>query len=311
LIFLKILKDYTAGNPMHSNILWTNLTCVQISQRLKENYIIAGTYVVKQLLKKCGYVKRKMFKNRTMKIVDNRNEQFLYISELKKEFTSNNWPSLSMDSKKKETLGNYYREGKLYTKAAINVKDHDFREPEDGIVIPHGLYDENKNKCYLTIGKSKDTAEFVCDNLEYHWNNSIKKDYPDAKKILLLCDGGGSNSCLHYVVKEQLYKLSERLQIEIVVAHYPAYCSKWNPIEHKAFCHITRSWQGVEFESYEIIKELAEATTTKTGFSVKASINDKIYETGKKSSAEFLETMPVHFDKFLPKWNYSFKPNLL
>lgn len=173
--------------------------------------------------------------------------------------------------------------------------------------IPHGIYDVNKNKCYLTIDKTKDTAGFVCDNIEYHWNHSIKQLYPSAKRMLILCDGGGSNSCLHYVVKEQMQKLSERLEIDIVMAHYPAYCSKWNPIEYKAFCHITKAWQGVVFDSYETVQELAEKATTKSGFSVKVFMNEKVYKTGEKASEEFMENRSVEFDDFLPKWNYTFK----
>jgi hypothetical protein len=122
--------------------------------------------------------------------------------------------------------------------------------------------------------------------------------------MLILCDGGGSNSSSHYVVKEQLKQLAESLQIQIYVAHYPPYCSKWNPIEHKAFSYISKKWQGEVFRNYNIIKELAEQTTTQTGFSVKAYINDKIYQTGKKASEEFMKTMPVIFNKVLPKWNY-------
>ncbi len=187
----------------------------------------------------------------------------------------------------------------------------DFNTFADGVIIPQGLFDIQNNKCYLTIGKSKDTAEFVCDNIEYHWNESLKCVYPDANKMLIICDGGGSNSCLHYIVKEQFQKLADRLKIEIVMAHYPAYCSKWNPIEHKVFCHITRSWQGVVFDNYEIVKELAENTKTQTGLSVHANFNDKIYMTGKKASEQFMEEMPVEFNEILPKWNYSFKPKLL
>jgi len=306
-----ILKDYTAGNPMKLNVLWTNLTLRETSYLLKGHGIDVGIQVVKQLFKKCGYVKRKMYKNRTLKVVNNRNEQFEYIAKLKDEFTKENLPMLSVDTKKKEMLGNFYREGKLFTTKSIEVNDHDFNSFADGVIIPHGIYDIQNNKCYLSIGKSKDTAEFLCDNIEYHWNNSIKKQYPDAKKILILCDGGGSNSCLHFVVKEQFEKLSKRIQVDIVVAHYPAYCSKWNPIEHRAFSHITKSWQGVVFNSYDIVKELAEKTTTKTGLSVIVNFNDKEYKTGKKASSEFLEQMPVEFDDFIPKWNYSFKSQLL
>jgi hypothetical protein len=124
--------------------------------------------------------------------------------------------------------------------------------------------------------------------------------------MLILCDGGGSNNSAHYVVKDQFYRLSKELNMEIVVAHYPSYCSKWNPVEHKAFSFISKSWQGVVFDDYETVKQLAESTTTKTGFSVKAYINDKIYETGKKVSEEFMNNMPVIFDKLCPKWNYKF-----
>ena len=296
---------------MDSCVLWTNLTCLQICDLLKEHSIEVSVCVVKQLFKKCGYVKRKMFKNRTLKVVGNRNEQFEHIAKLKEEFTKENLPILSIDTKKKEMLGNFYRDGKVFTIKPIEVNDHDFNSFADGVIVPHGIYDMQNNKCYLTIGKNKDTAEFMCDNIEFHWNNSLKKKYQGAKKILLLCDGGGSNSCLHHVVKEQLNKLSKKIQIEIVVAHYPAYCSKWNPIEHKVFCHITRSWQGVVLDSYDIVKELAENTKTKTGLSVEVHFNDKEYMTGKKASKEFLELMPVEFDEVLPKWNYSFKSQLL
>lgn len=296
---------------MNSCILWTNLTCLQISNLLKEQSINVSVLVVRQLFKKCGYVKRKMFKNRTLKIVANRNEQFEHIANLKMEFSKASLPRFSIDTKKKEMLGNFYRDGKLYTTKSQVVNDHDFPSNAEGVIIPHGLYDEQYNKCYLTIGKSKDTAEFMADNIEHHWTNSLKEKYPNAKKMLILCDGGGSNSCLHHVVKEQFQKLSEKIQMEIVVAHYPAYCSKWNPIEHRAFCHITRSWQGVVFDSYEIVKELAEKTKTKTGLSVEVNFNNKEYKTGNKASTDFLESMPVKFDEVLPKWNYSFKPKLL
>ncbi len=296
---------------MNSEVKWTNLKCCHISALLKKNSIDAGVYVVKQLFKMCGFVKRKMAKTNSLKETKNRNEQFEYIAKLKEKFISENLPVLSIDTKKKEMLGNFYRDGKLYTTEQIKVNDHDFNTFADGVIIPHGIYEMNNNKCYLTIGKNKDTAEFVCDNIEFHWNNSIKQLYPKADKMLILCDGGGSNSCRHYVVKEQFQKLSERLKIKIVMAHYPAYCSKWNPIEHKAFCHITRYWQGIVFDSYEIVKELAEKTTTKTGFSVDVHINEKVYAIGKKVSAEFLKLMPVEFNEFLPNWNYSFKPKPL
>ena len=306
-ILLFILGSFTAGDPMNSNVLWTNLNLKQIQDKLKSYMISVSCPVIAKLLKSCHYVKRKMRKCKTLKDVENRDEQFKNIEKLKRRFSEKKLPVLSIDTKKKEMIGNFYRDGQVYCKKSIAVNDHDFNSFSDGIAVPHGIYDIQKNSCYLSIGTNKDTAEFVKDNIDYHWNTSIKNDYPKAKKMLILCDGGGSNSSSHYVVKEQFKQLSEKLQMQIVVAHYPPYCSKWNPVEHKAFSYISKKWQGIVFKNHEIIKEVAEQTTTKTGFSVIAYINTKLYETGKKASDEFMKTMPVIFDKFLLKWNYKFE----
>jgi len=303
-VLLSIIHSYTAGNPKYENVFWTNLTLRQIQEKLKAHMISVSCPVIKKRLKNLGFVKRKMHKCKTLKEAENRNDQFEYIAKLRNKFTNRNMPILSIDTKKKEMIGNFYREGKVFCKKALAVFDHDFKSFSDGTVVPHGIYDLLKNICYLSIGTNKDTAEFVKDNIEYHWHNSIKHDYPNAKKMLILCDGGGSNSSSHYVVKEQLKELAEKLKIDIIMAHYPPYCSKWNPIEHRAFSFISKKWQGEVFDNYEKIKELAEQTTTKTGFSVKAYINMKVYQTGKKATDVFLKNMPVIFDKFLPKWNY-------
>ena len=304
---LSILTPYTAGNPMNSGILWTNLTLKQIQENLKTHLVSVSCPVIKKTLKSLRFVKRKMRKCKTLKEVENRDQQFKRIARLTRFYIHLNLPVLSIDSKKKEMLGNFFRDGTVFCNQAIPVNDHDFNSFSDGIAVPHGIYDVAKNTCYMSIGTNKDTAEFVADNIEYHWNTSIKNNYPNAKKILILCDGGGSNSSSHYIVKEEFKKLAERLQVQIHVAHYPPYCSKWNPIEHRAFSFISKQWQGSVFRNYEIIKELAEETRTKTGFSVKANINRKVYQTGRKASEEFMEKMPVIFSKILPKWNYRLK----
>jgi len=291
---------------MDSNILWTNLTLNQIQEKLKDYSISVSCPVIKKILKSLRFVKRKMCKCKTLKEVENRDKQFKRIARRIVFFMHLNLPVLSIDTKKKEMLGNFYRDGKVYCNQSIPVYDHDFKSFSDGIAVPHGIYDVSKNICYMSIGTNKDTAEFVTDNIEYHWDNSIKKDYPNAKKLLIICDGGGSNSSSHYVVKEALKSLAQKLQIQIYVAHYPPYCSKWNPIEHRAFSFLSKKWQGSVFRNHEIIKKLSEQTTTKTGFSVKAYINEKVYQTGKKVSDEFMEKMPVIFSKILPKWNYKF-----
>jgi hypothetical protein len=263
------------------------------------------------MMENLGYVRRKMIKSLPMKEVAHRDEQFRHIGKLRDEFISCGLPILSIDTKKKELLGNFYRDGHLYTKESIKTFDHDFPSFSEGTIIPHGIYDVYQDKCYLTIKWSKDTAEFMCDNIAHHWESELKYLYPAASKMLLLCDGGGSNGCHFHVVKEALYKLSKRLEIEIVVAHYPAYCSKWNPVEHRAFSNITRAWQGVPFDSYKTVVELAAQANTMTGFSVDVWINEKIYQIGGKASDDFMDKYPVTFNDVLPVWNYSLNKPLM
>ena len=193
--FLDVLKHYTAGEPMKGEIRWTNLTRQEIVQRLYEKHgLKVSITVVKQLLKKHDFRRRKAQKRRTMKPVALRNEQFENIERLKEEYKAAGNPIISMDSKKKEHLGNYYRDGYLYTREEITTWDHDFISMAYGVIIPHSFFDEIKNKGHINIGTSKDTTEFACDSFKLWWNKYGKHDYPNATSLLLLCDGGGSNS---------------------------------------------------------------------------------------------------------------------
>ena len=244
-----------------------------------------------------------------MKRVDNRNEQFVNINNKKAEYNSSKNPIISIDTKKKEKLGNFYRDGRLYTQGELHTYDHDFASFAEGVVIPHGIYDCKNNTAYINIGTSKDTGEFACDCLRNWWYNEGKIEYPDATSILILCDGGGSNSSRHYLFKEDLQKLVDEIGIEIRIAHYPPYCSKYNPIEHRLFPHVTRACQGVIFKDMQIVKDLMEKTETRKGLKATVQIVDKVYETGRKVAEGFKENMKIVFDKILPAWNYRAIPN--
>ena len=160
----------------------------------------------------------------------------------------------------------------------------------------------------MNIGTSKDTSEFVCDSIRDWWKEYGRIQYANSTSILLLADGGGSNSSRHYIFKEDLQKLVNEIGIEIRMAHYPPYTSKWNPVEHRVFPHITRSLSGVILRSYEFVKELIENTSTTTGLKVTANISKKIYETGRKYADNFKATMSIIFDTFLGQWNYKAVP---
>jgi hypothetical protein len=292
-------------------VKWTDLTRRQIRARLAERGTRAGKRVVKQLLRKHGYVKRKAQKNQTMgPRHPDRNAQFQNIARLKQEYLQAGEPVISMDAKKKELLGNFYREGKLYTRQVIGVFDHDFPGAASGVVFPHGLYDVGKNLGHINLGTSHETSQFACDSIERWWTTEGRKQYPHATRLLLLCDGGGSNSARRYVFKEELQGLAQRLRLEIRAAHYPPYCSKYNPIEHRLFPHVTRACQGVVFHTVQIVKSLMEKTSTSTGLQVTVDILDKVYDTGRTCAKGFKQNMKILFDDLLPQWNYRAVPTL-
>jgi len=228
-----------------------------------------------------------------MKQVPNRNEQFENIATLIAEFETSPNPIVSMDTKKKEYLGNFYRAGQLYTLAALQTYDHDFFSFAEGVIIPHGIYDLKRNQAYLNLGTSKDTSQFACDSLKQWWLEQGQFNYPQATTILILCDGGGSNSSRHYIFKQDLQSLANELGLELRIAHYPPYCSKYNPIEHRLFPHVSRACQGVIFKSMELVKELIGKTKTAQGLSVTVNIIDKVYETGRKATVQFIAHAPV------------------
>lgn len=308
--FLEVLKNHTAGEPMSEKIKWTNLTQQQIVEGLKAQGTIVSTTVVKKLLKKHGYVKRQAQKKQTTGVTKNRNEQFENLARITAEYELQGNPIVSMDTKKKEFIGNLYRAGSLYTTSAITTFDHDFWSLADGKVVPHGIYDLQHNRGYLNLGISKDTSEFACESIKLWWVNYGRFIYPQADSILIKCDGGGSNNSNHHIFKSDLQKLVDELGIEIRSAHYPPYTSKYNPIEHRLFPHVTRACQGVIFTSLELVKELMAKTHTKTGLSVVVNVIDKIYETGRKVAKGFKETMKIIFDEYLPKWNYRAVPTI-
>lgn len=290
---------------MRQEVKWTDLTRREICGRLAERGTPAGKRVVKQLLKKHGYVKRKAQKTQTMgPRHPDRNAQFENIARLKQEYLQAGEPVISMDTKKKELLGNFYRDGRLYTQEVIGVFDHDFPGAASGVVFPHGLYDVNRNRGHINLGLSHETSQFACDSLERWWTTEGRKAYPHARRLLLLCDGGGSNSAHRYVFKEALQGLAQRLALDIRVAHYPPYCSKYNPIEHRLFPHVTRACQGVVFHTVQIVKGLMEKTATSTGLKVTVDILDKAYDTGCQCAKGFKQNMKILFDDFLPQWNY-------
>lgn len=298
-----------AGLPQDKNVKWTHLSQRAIGDNLADKNQFASRYHVNQMLKFRQYKKRALLKKMALNDVEGRNEQFEKIATYRTSFTNEGLPVISIDTKKKELLGNFSRSGTAYSTSERHANDHDFQSAAEGQIVPHGIYDVNENIGYLTLGLSKDTSEFVCDNLSKCWIENLQYKYPDAETMLLLCDGGGSNASAHYIVKQDLVKLAKSLNINILVAHYPPYCSKWNPIEHRLFSQITHTWSGVALKNIEYVKNLTNTTTTRTGLKVITSINTKQYLTKREVSQKFKDNIEnyITFDDKRPKWNYLIK----
>ena len=306
--FLAILAEFTAGDPMREGVLWTNLSRCEISRRLREMGTQASRHTVRKLLRKHGLGQRKARKKKSMGAHPDRNAQFENIARLKAEYLAVGDPVISIDTKKKELIGDFAREGHTLTQAPVETLDHDFPSAGQGKLIPHGIFDLARNEGVIHLNTSHDTSELCCDSLAQWWQRHGRRHYPKALRLLILCDGGGSNAANRHVFKEALQALAELLGVEIRIAHYPPYCSKHNPIEHRLFPHITRACQGVVFHTVEIAKQFMAKAKTCTGLKVTVDILAGIYETGKKCAADFIQNMRIVFDDFLPRWNYRALP---
>jgi hypothetical protein len=299
-----ILAEFTAGDPMRVGVLWTNLSLGELSRRLLEMGTPASRRTIRRLLRRLKLGRRTARKKKTMGHHPDRNAQFENIARLRREYRAAGDPVISMDTKKKELLGNFHRPGQTFTERPVETFDHDFGSFGQGKLIPHGIYDEANGHAHINLNTSSDTGELCCDSIALWWERYGRAAYPDAKRLLILCDGGGSNSAKQYLFKEDLQRLADRLGLELRVAHYPPYCSKYNPIEHRVFPHITRACQGVVFHSVDIAKQFIERAKTTTGLRVTVGILEKVYATGRKYAADFKENMKLLFDDHLPKWNY-------
>jgi len=307
-VFLMVLRDYTAGDPMKKNVKWTNLTKSEIRNKMAKKGIKISKNIIKKLFKRHGFSKKKAQKSKSTGEHKDRNKQFNYIAKAKKIYEASDNPIISVDTKKKENIGNLYRDGKLECVKAQQVYDHDYPSLAEGKISPYGVYDIKNNEAFINIGTSHDTSKFACDSIGIWWNTIGKKRYPNAKSILILSDSGGSNSYRTHVYKEELQLLSNKLGIELRISHYPPYTSKWNPIEHRVFCHVTSALSGVILTSVELANEIIKTTSTQTGLKVFTRISKKIYVIGKKVASDFYETAKIVRDKILGQWNYVITP---
>jgi len=303
-----LIESHKAGSPTDSSVYWVSLRPCTIARIFEEQHQIkVSNGVVKRLLKELGYAYRKQSKHLATGSYAHRDAQFDIICSLVLAMSIDS-PVLSIDCKKKERLGNLYRNGKCYCTEAVKVYDHDYEHLSEGKVIPHGIYDLQANKGYISIGASSETADFIVDNLLWWWDNYGIHQYPDAKNILLLCDAGGANSYRHFIFKHRLMGFAEKTGLSVIVCHYPPYCSKWNPIEHRLFSQVHKAMEGVVFADYHTIQKLIEQTSTKTGLSVVVRLNLQEYSGGIKVNKAQIDEKRITFHHVIAELNYRIYP---
>jgi Rhodopirellula transposase DDE domain len=289
---------------MRPERLWTNLSVSAIADRMAEAGTPVGRAVVEQLLAQAQLGLRQAVKTASLKMHRDRDQQFRTIAFYRALYLDSPNPLVSIDTKKRELLGPFHRRGRTYATEPTPVFDHDYPSFADGHVIPHGVYDLKRDRGYLNLGGSHDTSEFACDSLWQWWTAEGRQAYPDAWSLLLLCDGGGSNSAAQLIFKQDLQALADRMGLEIRVAHYPPYASKYNPIEHRFFAHVARACQGVIFRTVAQVGHYMARTSTRAGLSAAVHVLDKVYATGRKVVEGFKKTMRIVFDTILPRFNY-------
>ena len=302
-----ILEESSAGDPM-SCLRWTCKSTRSIADQLRKSGFDVSYVTVMRLLKELGYSLRSNKKMLSGKNHPNRDEQFRHINRSVHRFSRYGNPVVSVDTKKKELVGNFKNEGRVWSKEDKKVLDHDFKSYGEGKAIPYGAYDINRNEGFVNVGMSSDTSEFAVNSLWQWWRHFGKKRYPNATEILVCADGGGSNGSRARAWKFYLQELANKLGIPITVAHYPPGTSKWNKIEHRMFSFISMNWKGRPLENYESVVRLIASTTTKNGLNIKARLDRKQYKTGMKVSDEEFDNINLKFAKKFPQWNYTIHP---
>jgi hypothetical protein len=311
----ELMEYETAGDPM-SGMKWTRKTTENIAAELGKLNIEVSSNTVASLLREYGYSLRVNHKKiaisgeATPDTRAKRDLQFDHIKRTRKRFSLNGDPIISVDTKKKELIGNFKNNGKAWNKSPIPVNDHDFPSVAEGKAIPYGIYDVTANHGTVFVGTSHDTSTFASDCIGSWWKKIGCHRYPNSKKLLVLADNGGSNRPR---AAQWLYGISENLckrhGISVTVCHYPPGASKWNPIEHRLFSEISKNWAGVPLKSIETILKYIRTTCTKTGLRVKAFLVKKYYATKQKPTELEMETVKIISHKVIPQWNYVVKPN--
>jgi hypothetical protein len=289
--------------------VWTGLRSRQISRLLRRLGIRVSPNTVRRLLKTLGYA---LHANRKSlgKSSPERDRQFRYIARQRRRFCAEQAPIISVDTKKRELVGNFKNAGRVWSRQPIQVFDHDFRSLGQGVAIPYGVYDLQANRGLVNVGISSNTPSFAAESIRRWWLSDGRRRYPRATRLLILADNGGSNGADTHLWKHALQeKLADAFGLFVTVCHYPTGASKWNPVEHRLFSEISKQWAGVPLVDHTTVLRLIRQTQTKAGLSVSCSLDHRRYPKGIKLSPEQIARIALYKHAVLPNWNYTLLPN--
>lgn len=307
---LRLIEDDLAGDPMKER-KWVRKTLRWMGKKLGEKGINVSLGTIWNTLKEHGISLKKNKKSKSTQDHPKRDEQFQMLSKLKRLFLDSGKPVISVDCKKKELIGNFKNDGRTWRKKAIEVFDHDFPNLGMGKLVPYGIYDLQNNQGHVYCGISSETSEFAVDCICRWWEEYGQFAYPGQCKLLILCDSGGSNGYRRRAWKRDLQtKLADCFGLEVYVCHYPPGASKYNPIERKLFCFISKNWAGEPLTSFEKALSFIRSTTTETELKVSAALVEKEYKKGLEVSEEQMKSLSIKHTKTCSQWNYCFTPRL-
>ncbi len=305
----RLVDPVTRGDPM-SPLRWTCKSTTKLTEELRGMGHSVSQSTVWRLLNELGYSMQSNQKKTEGSDHPDRNSQFEFISNTAQTFLDRGLPVISVDTKKKEIVGQYKNGGREWEKKGkpVEVNMHDFPDPELGKAIPYGVYDFGRNEDWVSVGVTHDTAEFAVETIKRWWQQMGRLIYGDAREILITADGGGSNGSRVRLWKVELQKLADILGLTIHIRHFPPGTSKWNKIEHRMFCHITENWRARPLTSRMAVVDLISNTTTSKGLSIQAALDESEYKTGKKVPDEIMAALSLHKCEFHGEWNYSISP---
>jgi hypothetical protein len=304
----RLLENEIAGDPM-TEVTWVRSSTRKISKKLAEMGYQVSWVLVCRLLKKMGFSLRRNKKREGGSRHPDRDEQFQYISAQKLDFMSHGQPVISIDTKKKELIGEFRNHGRIWCRQPIEVHEHDFTSTAECRAVPFGVYDLGRNEGYVTVGVSNDTPEFAVNAIAWWWENEGQTHYPTASRLLILADCGGTNGCRFRAWKLNLQQaVCDRFGLAVTMCHYPPGCSKWNPIERRLFSQISVNWEGKPLRSLSLMLGYIRGTKTVTGLKVKAVLDERTYRKGQKVTGADLDQLRLSAHDTLPEWNYTIRP---